>query len=310
MAFERWGSLSVSDHIDAASLAANVLLYDRLVIPVMAEQPDRDVRAYWNAHGWDPDLQAKRLEQLGELAVWRPWNAARRDVFKTRMSELSAEQFDAQNIDDFHMTRMILAQERVTEKLPGVQHVQVIAAYNSADAIRQDFLVDDFKGNLSTQALLLGRRLAVPVLDNPEETLLLARDLSRDAEFRRKRAALFEWQEPLALRGIGPEAIVERLAEMSDAYNTQVKAATRKVYWKFAFTVFGIGTGFATGGAAALATGGLTALAAGGAAALALIQFVTLDSKPAIEPDTSRPAAMFHDIEAHVGLHLGLSQQS
>jgi hypothetical protein len=88
MTIERWGSLSVSDHIDTASLAANVLLYDRLVLPVMAGQADRDERAYWKARGWNPDLQRKRLDQLDELAICRPWNAERRATFKTRLAEL------------------------------------------------------------------------------------------------------------------------------------------------------------------------------------------------------------------------------
>jgi hypothetical protein len=35
MSIERWGSLSVADHTDTAALAVNVLLYDRLVLPVM-----------------------------------------------------------------------------------------------------------------------------------------------------------------------------------------------------------------------------------------------------------------------------------
>ena len=54
MAFERWGSLSVDDHVDTASLVANVLMYDRLVVPAMTPQADRDERAYWVTHGWDP----------------------------------------------------------------------------------------------------------------------------------------------------------------------------------------------------------------------------------------------------------------
>jgi hypothetical protein len=51
MAFERWESLSVADHVDAAALAASVLLYHRVVLPPMAEQPDRDERAYWEVKG-------------------------------------------------------------------------------------------------------------------------------------------------------------------------------------------------------------------------------------------------------------------
>ena len=72
MTFERWGSLSVDDHVDSKALAANVLLYDRLVIPVMTGQPDRDEHAYWISKGWDPELQLSRMDQLGDLGVPRP----------------------------------------------------------------------------------------------------------------------------------------------------------------------------------------------------------------------------------------------
>jgi hypothetical protein len=84
MSFERWGSLSVDDHLDTQALIANVLLYDRLVVSVMTEQPDRDERAYWISRGWDPDLQLKRRDLLEDLAVRRPWSTARRELFRTR----------------------------------------------------------------------------------------------------------------------------------------------------------------------------------------------------------------------------------
>jgi hypothetical protein len=78
MPFERWGSLSVNDHVDTQALVANVLLYDRLVVPIMTEQVDRDERAYWISRGWDPDLQQRRLETLEDLAIRRPRDTARR----------------------------------------------------------------------------------------------------------------------------------------------------------------------------------------------------------------------------------------
>jgi len=43
---------------------ANVLLYDRLIIPVMSAQADRNERAYWLNKKWDPDLQAKLPEAV------------------------------------------------------------------------------------------------------------------------------------------------------------------------------------------------------------------------------------------------------
>jgi hypothetical protein len=294
MGIERWGSLSVSDHIDAASLAANVLLYDRLILPVMTSQPDRDERAYWEGQGWNPELQRKRLDQLQELAICRPWNASRREVFRSRMAELRAERDDAQHIDSYQMTRRILAQEQVLEKIPGVQHVDVIAAYNSGAALGADFLLAPPPSGVAAQAYVLARRLAVFDLPKPEESLGLASELSRDEDFRVKRATLFDWQEQMALKGVPADAAASMLSDMTDAYNAAVLAATHKVRWKLAFTVFGIGLGFATGGAAG----------AGASAVLALMQFAALDRTPAIEPGRSAPAAMFHDIEARLGIVL------
>lgn len=95
MPLERWGSLSLDDHVDTEALIANVLLFDRLIVPVMTEQPDRNERAYWVSRGWDPDLQSNRLNLLGDLAVRRPWDAKRRSLFRTRLDELIAEQGDA-----------------------------------------------------------------------------------------------------------------------------------------------------------------------------------------------------------------------
>ena len=123
MSIERWGSLSVADHTDTAALSVNVLLYDRLVLPVMTPPAERNERAYWVEHGWDADLQNKRLDDLGELAVRRPWDAERRQQFKDRMAEIRAETYDAQHVDAFDVSRMILAHEQVADKPPGVNHV-------------------------------------------------------------------------------------------------------------------------------------------------------------------------------------------
>ncbi|MDN3918843.1 hypothetical protein [Roseateles violae] len=294
MAIERWGSLSVRDHLDTADLVANVLLYDRLVMPVMSSHDERDERAYWIAQGWDPDLQRKRLDQLEELAICRPWNAERRAMFKTRLELLNAEREDARHIDAFAMTRAMLALEPIKEKLADVDHVEVIAAYNSAAAATQDFGIAPAGANLSQQALLLTRRLALPALDDAEDNLRLAMELSRDKSFRAKRAALFEWQEQMVEKGLAPEAAVGLLVKLTDQYNEAVEAAKVKLGWKLAFTLFKAGLGFATGGL----------LGAGASAALSLVQFATLDGKLAIEPGTAAPAAMFHDIEAKFGLPL------
>lgn len=294
MPLERWGSFSVADHLDTAALAVNVLLYDRLIIPVMAEQADRDERGYWIAQGWNPDLQNKRVEQLQQLAIRRPWDSARRDIYRHRLAELKAERHDAAGIDHQHLTRMVLAQEQVIEKIPGVHGVSVIAAYNSQASLESDFSIRELGDNMAAQAYLLTRRLAVPETMDVETALKDAIILSRDPAFRTKRAALFSWQEEIALRGYSPQAAVNYVSELTDNYNTAVKDAFGTTRWRLAFMACGIGLGFA-GGGIALATA---------SAAISLIEFSMLDRKPAIEAGTAEPAAMFHDIESRVGLTL------
>lgn len=84
MAIERWGALSVADHKDLSTLVANVLLYNRLVIPMYTEADDRDELKYWNNKGWDPDGQLTRRKQLGELAIECAWDKNRRQSYKDR----------------------------------------------------------------------------------------------------------------------------------------------------------------------------------------------------------------------------------
>jgi hypothetical protein len=294
MSFERWGSISVADHVDTEALIANILLYDRLVIPVMTEQTDRDERAHWLSEGWDPELQLKRIGQLEDLAVPRPWSKLRREAFRTRVDELTAEQHDANAIDHKHVTRMILAQETVLNKPPGVHGVTVVAAYNSITALNDDFPVVNATDHLSAQAYLLSRRLAVPDSADHEVLLRETIKLSKDRDFGARRNDLFDWQELAVARQWSAEETVERISEMTDRYNARVKEATGRVRWKFAFTVFGIGLGFATAGP----------IGAGAAAALSLVQFVKLDRKPTIEAGSAQPAAMFHDVETRLGIKL------
>jgi hypothetical protein len=301
MDLERWGSLSVDDHVHdkTRDLVANVLLYDRLVFPVMTAQADRNEAAYWQAQGWEPALQQQRLDELGPLAIRKPWSQALREQFKSRMAEIDREQFDSANVAK-HTTRAILA--TLQPELPdGVAAAQVIPAYNSLAGLARDgglaesgATVPPHAAALAQQALLITRRLAVIDLPRPEESLKLAVELSKDKAFRARRHALFDWQHGKAAQRVPPEAVVAHLSQLSEDYNAAVQAATRKVYWKYAFMVCGVGAGFAFGAVPGAAA----------AASLALTRFWMFDRKPDAVTDASRPAAMFHDIEQRVGLKL------
>lgn len=293
MRVERWGSLSVRDHADTNALTVGVLLYDRLVVPVMVAQPDRDEQAYWSREGWEPELQERRLSLLGNLAIRRAWDSQRRAMFQHRRAALLAAQKDAERmLDPFAITRALLAEELPVERLDDVDSVQVIAAYSSGQDLRRDFHLRKAADNHSAQATILMRRLAVPARRDPEDSLRIAIALSRDPDFQKKRSELFDWQAMMADQS--PQHIVDRIAELSNDYNEQVRKAAGTVRLRFAFTIAGVAVGFATGGvAAATAT-----------AALSLAQFAMLDRTPAIDAGSARPVAMFHDIREQVGLRL------
>ena len=296
MIAERWGSLGVADHTSTSDLIANVLLYDRLIVPTMTEQRDRDERKYWVNKGWKPDLQARRVEQLGRLAIPRPWTEQRRERFGSRMKELDAERFDTQTAALLAQatTRAILAMEPVTEQNPDVSRVDVIAAYNSESALQKEFPVAQSNEPKSAQGLLLARKLAIPNSKNIEESLERAIELSKDFEFRKKRTAMFDFQEDAIRKGWSAEETVKRLARMSDDLNEQIHDSAKTVKWKIAFLVCGIGISF---------VGGITTAVAA-SAALSTIQFLAFDRKPLVDADSTRPAAMFHDMKVKLGIRL------
>src|ERR1700722_3405801 len=64
MPFETWGTFSVTDHLGPRAFVADVVLYDRLVIPV----PDVEERKRWTDLGRRPDVLDRKLDILEELA--------------------------------------------------------------------------------------------------------------------------------------------------------------------------------------------------------------------------------------------------
>jgi hypothetical protein len=80
MSVEYWGTFSVHDHLTPRAFVADVLLYDRLLIPTL---PEGDPVGTWQAE-WDLARQRKLLAHLGHFAIPIPWTADRRAQFEKR----------------------------------------------------------------------------------------------------------------------------------------------------------------------------------------------------------------------------------
>src|SRR5271167_1861103 len=124
MSTEVWGTFSVQDHLAERAFIADVLLYDRLVIPT---KPDGQDPAEW-PKDWDLARQQELLDVLGDLAVPIPWTQDIRADWKKNYEDALGKDrrrgksdaiwrvgFDVERVqerpDDFHLhvSRMLLA---------------------------------------------------------------------------------------------------------------------------------------------------------------------------------------------------------
>ena len=87
--------VKLDDHTDARFLANEVLLYDKLVLPV---PQGTDERQRWKDNRWDPDLLDERLELLRGLVHRRYWSEAMQVKYREVLERL--------RLDVGHIERM------------------------------------------------------------------------------------------------------------------------------------------------------------------------------------------------------------
>jgi hypothetical protein len=167
MAIELWGTFSVRDHLAERAFVADVLLYDRLVIPTL---PEGSPEGEWPPQ-WGLSRQKTLLGDLGELAIPIPWDAQRREEWQKRFDDANgvqrriahAQQADAvtrdvasarqQDVvaDGYNITRRLLQdfankeaddklfrKLRVTKKARPGAKLEAVSAYTSFDAFAAD----------------------------------------------------------------------------------------------------------------------------------------------------------------------------
>jgi hypothetical protein len=172
----------------------------------------------------------------------------------------------------------------------------VVAAFRSEADLSSHYLFkaapDPSAVSEETLALVFAQRLAVPEEEDADKALAHAIELSSDEAFREHRMDLYKWQHEVIESGFSSERALSDLDKKVRKYNEHVQLATKKVYYKYAFTIANIGIGLARATA-----GDPLALASG---ILAIAQFATFDRKPVLQPGTNGPAAMFHDVQSHL----------
>jgi hypothetical protein len=308
MSFERWGAFSVIDHKNARSLAVDVLLYDRLVLPF---PPEWD-RARWIKNDWDPDGLANRLTDLGDIAIKAAWDQDRQKAWREMFEQASVE---ARNDEMAYMfSALLLADPQFRPKLDGIEPLNVVAAYQSETDV--EVMHPGMQGDMrrSKFDFLIAQQIEVPDDEDPEDSLKRSIEIANSEKFRQARHNLHEWQDLVTNRGASPEAAVKELGKLIAEYNAQIvkKAEKRRVEAAFLFGSLAAGalaliSGMAPALFSALGVGALAgsnvvqvgSFAAGGI--LQISQF-SLQRVNSVEgEDRTLPAAMFHQIEKDLG---------
>jgi hypothetical protein len=126
---ETWAVHSVRDHLAPYPFVVDCLLYDRVRVPVPADD-DRD---RWVQREWDPARLDRFTQVLGDRARTLEWDAELRNQWR---SSYLAAQRSAQDTapDAFKMTRTI-----VVDSLPrDVTGVDTVSAYTDFADMRAD----------------------------------------------------------------------------------------------------------------------------------------------------------------------------
>jgi hypothetical protein len=327
---ELWGTFSVEDFQRSRAFVADVLLYDRLVIPFPEND---DQRRLWQSWGLDVGRLERKLEILDRryLVHVAPWSENKTARFRERLEaaevlqnhpELRRHLLRAtyQEWKGFGVTRPILALDIAELDLRGApsslrRHVgtfvEAIAAYPSYGDFAHDFAVHRLAADETSSpqyvhargpdvnefAGIFGWELFVPEEGRLSDDELLARavELAARDDMREKRREFHQWRRQQVNRGVHHDDVLadgmRRLAEYRDSIATD-RARTRTLN---AFTVFSIGASLAS---AMLAV----PPAAIGAALFTAIRFGAEQAWPSRPPDKDGQAlAMFYDAQRHFG---------
>jgi hypothetical protein len=309
---ERWGAFSVLDHKNTAALTAEVLLYDRFVVPY---PPDDQERQRWREKNWQPELLDERINLLNEgLNGGKPgkeefvlkvdWTRELRHKFKERMDRFKDVRIDANLVipTGRQATRHVIANEAEVN-LDKNSHTVVVSAYQSENDFNADFdVMPIFQSQIVQQggdqrysnlSLMIGHRIRIPDDVDPLTALKRAIKKASTSEFKEKRQAVYEMQESVIKKGISDEHALSELDEAIEKYDKIVEDKKGEFRYEFVVTSVSVGAELVKAGF----SGGLDAFAAVSAASgiASIVGLIRSGRKIEIEDGTGEPAAMLHD---------------
>ena len=307
---QRWGAFSVIDYKDARKLAAEVLLYDGILVPTPIPS---DIER-WTKAGWDPEQLQSRLKQLGTIAIKATWDQTAQKAWQEKMKEVDQDLKDINEDEDkrgFKMTRRVLAEQERRFRPEGVTAVEAFAAYQSEEEFHkreQDRAAPTEEFNFQ-----VAQRILIPDEEDPEESLNRALDVAHKDNFIRRRSQFHDFQRGILASGIVPPDAANEIASLIAEYNETVHASGRKFRAETAILIGTIGAaalavaagvdpGLFAAGIGAFSGVQVATVGAGASGALLQIATFALGRKDSADTASPNPTgAMFHQIEEETG---------
>lgn len=214
--------------------------------------------------GWEPELSAKRITQLGDAAVTVPWDSEMRHRWREKVSRLPpAQESDADRdylssaevLADFSFAQLLGTDddrfEQIANDPPRIRPAtrlpfEIVAIYPRGPLI--DFKKPDEPAAMFRQesdyspGLGLTMQLAVPV-DDDEATFDRVLDLIGKESFKHARRRLWSWESEMPATASAEDA-QKLLAALVHGYNKEVeieiKAARFQSVFLFVPTLLGL----------------------------------------------------------------------
>ncbi|RHW23345.1 hypothetical protein D0Z08_30095 [Nocardioides immobilis] len=227
--------------MDMRSLAREILLYDRLVLPVPEDLDEAD---RWDGQGWDTNQLDYVAKHLGDLAHLVPWSQEMRSAWKDHMSLLAAAGVTsdgaAYGATPTTMVGFIwddVAAHQPRDALPPVPP-RIVAAYLSQEEAAADFepVAAPVKGSPPAgrrSGILLTQPIEVPRGEDDEDVFLRAVRTAREPEFASARRALYDYEDRLVMEDRTDADIVRALGRLLDDYTAAARdhAGKTKRQW-------------------------------------------------------------------------------
>jgi hypothetical protein len=235
MPIERWGTFAVNDHLREKAFVADVLLYDKLVIPYPPPDDPKE-RERWNTEQWSPAWLDSLLEILGDRVEPVPWDDFRRGQFSDRRKAANQAAEDA-----YAATRGLLKQAYTGKTSAHGNPVRPVVAYQTEKEL-QEGIESDVPAKAQRLGIVFKQEFLCPDSDIESQTELLRRavDLAGDSDFRKARNSLYDWQEDIVAKGYTDKEVIGVMRGLLADYGKAQQRAKWKKKARYAFFVMSL----------------------------------------------------------------------